>query len=79
MKSAAHAKKSPSVESELVLQGSHRLTADAVHQNGDLYAKNPSLIHLPGTHPNFKNLKGWYKIVVSKRGRFHDFATPTID
>jgi len=57
---------------------SHELKADKIAQNGALYALNPSIYHLPKTHPDFQNLEGWYKVVIGKRGRYHDFAAPTI-
>ena len=60
-------------------EGSHICTAEELKKKENIYVKNPSLIHLPGTHPNFENLKGWFKVVLGKRGRFHDFAVPTID
>ena len=60
-------------------EGSHFLTAKEIRLNGSLYALDPSISHIPGTHPNFIGLNGWWKVVVSKRGRYHDFATPTID
>jgi hypothetical protein len=65
--------------SELLLQESHKLEAKEIYQNGCLYAKDPCLHHLPQTHPDLVDLKGWYKVVVGKRGHFYDFATPTID
>lgn len=64
---------------EVVLEQSHKLTATRILQNGAVYAENPTLIHLPGTHPEFKRLRGWYKLVVGRRGRFYNFAAPTVD
>lgn len=66
-------------ESQLMIQGSHLLVAEALYSATFLYAQNPNLFHLPGTHPNLQNLSGLYKVVVGKRGHFYDFATPTID
>lgn len=63
---------------KMVLEGSHQLSATAIRQNGHLYAKNPSLIHTPGTHPDVRG-EGWYKIVVGNRADFWKFAAPTID
>jgi hypothetical protein len=67
------------ISSELVLQGSHRLLADKIYENGDFYAVNPNLYHLNGTHPTLQNLVGKYKVVVGKRASFWSFAKPTID
>lgn len=58
--------------------GTHRLTADRVYQNNNLYALNPRLVHEPGTHP-YVSAQGWCKIIVGQRGRFWNFAKPTID
>lgn len=63
----------------LVLQGSHELHAIKImRKDGMIYAENPELFHLGGVHPAQYEL-GWYKIVIGKRGNYHDFATPTID
>jgi hypothetical protein len=63
---------------EHLIESSHQLSASEVRKNGDLYASNPTLIHLPGTHPTVSG-SGWYKIVVGKRAQHWDFAAPTID
>jgi hypothetical protein len=48
-------KKTPSktepITNHFVLQGSHEVVAEEVRVNGNLYVKNPSLYHLPKTHP----------------------------
>jgi hypothetical protein len=69
----------------LVLQpsggsASHTLAATEIKQrtNGILYAKNPSLVHGPGTHPDVI-AKGWHKVMIGNRATFHEFAAPTID
>lgn len=62
----------------VLLQDSHELVADAILENGNLYALNPSITHLPGTHPHF-DLSGWYKVIPGKRADFYKFAAPTID
>lgn len=62
-----------------IMQRSHYLIADKVVQNGQLYAKNPSLYHLPATHPDLENLPGWYRVIEGKRGSFWSFSAPTID
>lgn len=66
------------IENEQVLEGSHHIVGKAIFKNGELYAIDPVITHLPGTHPNY-NLKGKYKIVVGKRARFYSFAKPTLD
>lgn len=69
----------PAVETtHLVLEDSHELTATAIRQNGHVYALNPILAHLPGTHPTVQ-ATGWHRIVVGQRGRFWSFARPTAD
>lgn len=60
------------------IQESHFLQADELRINGDYYALNPTLTHIPNTHP-MRKAKGWHKVVVSKRGRVWSFAKPTID
>jgi len=62
----------------LMIEGSHELAALDIRKNGELYAKNPTLTHQPGTHPTVSG-EGWYKIVVGKRASHWDFAAPTID
>jgi hypothetical protein len=58
---------------------SHHLTADKIIVKGDtIYALNPYMRHEPGVHPDVDG-EGWFKISIGKRGRFHDFAAPTID
>ncbi len=64
---------------EIVLEGSHKLIAEKFQDNGSLYVQNPSIYHLPKTHPDFEALKGVYKVVVGKRAAFWNFAKPTID
>lgn len=62
----------------LLLEDSHELTATAIRQNGHVYALNPVLVHLPGTHPTVQ-ATGWHRVVVGQRGKFWDFAKPTAD
>lgn len=65
--------------SRVIFQDSHELIAEQIAQLRDyLYAKNPVLTHLPATHPQVRG-SGWFKVIVSKRGNFHDFAVPTVD
>lgn len=63
---------------KMVLEGSHELSATAIRQNGNLYAKNPTLTHTPGTHPTVRG-EGWHRVVVGNRAHFWKFAAPTID
>jgi hypothetical protein len=65
-------------KTDVLIENSHRLTADAIAVNGSVYAQNPSMLHIPGTHPTISG-EGWYKVVVGNRASFHDFAAPTID
>lgn len=65
-------------EIEATLEDSHRLTADALRQNGHLYALNPTLVHLPGTHPTV-SARGWYRVQVGQRARYWTFARPSKD
>lgn len=60
-------------------EGSHLCECEETRQNSSLYVKNPSLFHLPKTHPDFVGLPDWYKIVHGRRGSFYNFAAPTID
>lgn len=62
-----------------LIQDSHLLSAKEIRvYGGYLYAKNPFLTHLPGTHPDVTG-DGWFKVVVGKRSDFYDFAAPTVD
>lgn len=61
-----------------LLEDSHQLTASDIRKNGVLYALDPALLHIPGTHPAV-SAKGWYKVIVGKRASHWDFAAPTID
>ncbi len=65
-------------ENHFVIENSHVLHADEIRRNGHLYAKNPELLHVPGTHPRVMG-EGWYKVIVGNRAKFWDFAAPTID
>lgn len=62
-----------------VLEESHELSATQIaNVEGRIYAKNPTLVHLPGAHPTVSG-HGWFRIVVGKRAEFWKFAAPTID
>lgn len=62
-----------------VLEGSHRLEAAQIADvDGRIYAKNPTLIHLPGTHPTVEST-GWNRVVIGRRADFWKFAAPTVD
>lgn len=64
----------------MVLEDSHELQASEIRFGGDgvVYAKDPLLVHLPGTHPRVE-ASGWHKIVVGRRAPFWRFAAPTVD
>lgn len=62
----------------MFLQESHELVGTAIRQNGNLYVKNPTMYHIPGTHPPISG-EGWYKVIVGNRSEFWKFAVPTID
>lgn len=63
----------------MLLQKSHKLNASIIRTTDNaVYAKNPSLKHTPGVHPDVSK-EGWYRIQVGNRARFHAFAAPTID
>lgn len=64
---------------EVILEKSHRLMADRILENGDIYAINPNMVHLNGTHPTIQNLTGKYKVIVGKRAAYWSFAKPTLD
>lgn len=62
-----------------VLEDSHRLEAAQIAEvDGRIYAKNPTLTHIPGTHPTVE-AAGWNRIVIGRRADFWKFAAPTID
>jgi len=61
-----------------VLEGSHEIAAAAYRDNGNLYALNPEVSHIPGVHPDVC-AQGWYQIVVGRRTDTWSFAKPTID
>jgi hypothetical protein len=64
---------------QMTLEDSHLLDSTSIFQyQGNMYVMNPTLIHLPGTHPNIDR-EGFYKVVVARRGRAYDFAAVTID
>lgn len=62
----------------MVLEDSHELIAAEFRQNGHLYAKDPILTHLPGTHPSVSG-SGWFRVVVGNRAPCWKFASPTVD
>lgn len=62
-----------------VLEESHELRAAQIAQvDGRIYAKNPTLTHIPGTHPPV-NGSGWFRVVIGQRASAWNFAQPTID
>jgi hypothetical protein len=64
----------------MLLEDSHELHASEIRlgAGGVVYAKDPTLIHLPGTHPTV-GAAGWHKIVSGRRAAFWRFAAPTVD
>lgn len=67
------------VEPTLTVEDSHQLSATEIRRDGKhLYALNPDMIHLPGTHPPV-SATGWYKVVSAKRASTWDFAAATLD
>lgn len=64
----------------LVLEDSHELQASEIRfgEDGVVYAKDPTIIHLPGAHPTVA-ADGWHKIVSGRRAAFWRFAAPTVD
>ena len=63
----------------MLLMDSHRLKGNVIRQDKTIYAKNPNLIHIPGTHPEVQGENRWYKIVIGKRADCWKFAAPTVD
>lgn len=67
------------VGTQLILENSHELLAAQIVKVGNtIYAYNPELWHIKGTHPSLYE-EGWYKVVVGKRAPHWSFAAPTID
>lgn len=64
----------------MVLEDSHELHASEIRLGADgvVYAKDPTLIHLPHTHPT-AGAAGWHKVVTGRRASFWKFAAPTVD
>ena len=64
----------------MVLEDSHALEASEIRLGADgvVYAKDPTLIHLPGTHPTV-GAAGWHKVITGRRASFWTFAAPTVD
>ena len=67
-----------------LIEKSHRLWANVIRQSGEgaelvLYAKNPHLVHRPGTHPEVRGENRWYRVAVGQRANFWAFAAPTVD
>jgi hypothetical protein len=66
------------------VEKSHALKANVLRQSGEgaevqLFAKNPHLVHLPGTHPEVQGEDRWYKVMIGQRADFWRFAAPTVD
>lgn len=57
-----------------VLAGSHRVKARSLRvQGGAVYARDPIITHIPGTHATIAG-DGWWRVVIGKRGRAYSFA-----
>ena len=65
---------------KIIIEGSHELLADEIYKKSNdlFYALNPTLMHLPNTHKEV-SCEGLYKIVVSNRASYWEFAAPTKD
>lgn len=62
-----------------ILESSHELRAAQIAVvDNRVYAKNPTLKHIPGTHPTVSTT-GWCRVVVGKRASAWNFAQPTVD
>jgi len=63
----------------VVVEQSHLVTAAEVVVDGDrLFALDPYLVHLPGTHPD-ATTKGWVLVATAKRAATWNFAAETVD
>jgi hypothetical protein len=63
---------------EIVLEDSHKVSADEIFLNGIYHVKNPVMVHMPNTHPQISG-EGWYKVKVGNRAKYWKFAAPTAD
>lgn len=62
-----------------LLEDSHELRASQIADvDGRIYARNPQMRHIPGTHPDVSG-DGWFRVVVGQRASAWNFARPTID
>jgi len=68
----------PFLGGPVIIEGSHVLSSDTIRANGEVYALNPKMKHVPGTHPRISG-EGWHKVVVAKRKAFWSFSAPTAD
>lgn len=67
------------VEGPLVILKSQQIQADEIRKSRRTpYALNPTLLHLPGVHPEVR-ATGWHKVIIGQRAQFWDFASETID
>jgi hypothetical protein len=69
----------PLAKRTAIVNKTHALKANQLLENGELYAKNPHLTHVPGAHPEVQGLNKWYRVAVGQRADFWKFAAPTID
>ncbi len=63
---------------ERIVLNSHQLVGSQMRENGNLYVKDPVMVHIPGTHPPVGG-RGWYRVVIGQRADFWKFAAPTKD
>ena len=63
---------------EAIIENSHHLVADEIYENGFSYVKNPTVNHIPCTHPQISG-SGWFKLIVGQRASYWKFAAPTVD
>lgn len=71
--------KGESIDDSVTVEGSHHLSAAEILRDGKhLYALNPAMVHVPGTHPSVSAV-GWYRVASAKRAPTWDFAAATVD
>ena len=63
---------------EIILEDSHLVKADEIYENKAFFVKNPTVTHIPNTHPQISGL-GWFKVIVGQRASYWLFAAPTVD
>lgn len=79
LKNAGILRNQKPVSNEMLIEGSHYLRGNIFCVNDNIYVRHATLKHLPKTHPDFINMKGFYKVISGRRASFYDFAPPTVD